>query len=160
MSLRSCKNIIGVLIILSFFKCTNHSTPPASEVSTDAGNTTHPTAAGKSLADTVTLHISNGSLSPDYQFVKEWVLTEKEAVYRETVGEEPERVSRKKMEPQFWEQLRNFDPNAPFDKIENQIDGADEKWLIFHSGGKQHRFPAEVFDSKVSAIERFSDPEP
>ncbi len=153
--------IILILYTAGATNCTTKPDPkPGSTNSPAFQETVHAASFKQLLADTVTLHISNGSLSPDYQFSKEWVLTEKEAVYRETVGEEPERVSRKKMDMQFWEQLRTFDANTPFDKTENQLDGADDTWLIFHSGGKQHRFPAEVFDSKVSAIERFSDPEP
>ncbi len=153
-----------ILLILFSAAATNCTPKPdSSTVNTDLPvfqETARTESSKHLLADTVTLQISNGSLSPDYQFSKEWVLTEKEAVYRETIGEEPERVSRKKMDMQFWEQLRTFDANTPFDKTENQLDGADDTWLIFHSGGKQYRFPAEVFDSKVSAIERFSDPEP
>ena len=157
MSLRSCQNTIGVLIILSFFKCTNHSTPPAGDVSTHAGNTTHPTAGGKSLADTVTLQISNGSLSPDYQFSREWVLTEKEAMFRETVGEEPEVVIRKKMDPQFWESVRRFDKSMTYDPPE-RLEGADEAYLIFYVSGKAYRFPFLAMEGRAASIQDFFEP--
>ena len=153
--------IILIIYTAGASNCTNK--PDSNSGSTNSSavqETVHPASSKQLLADTVTLHISNGSLSPDYQFSKKWVLTDKEAVYRETVGEEPERMSRKKMDAKFWEQLRTFDANAPLDKTENQLEGADEAGLIFHSGGKRYRFPAEVFDSKVAAIERFTDPEP
>ena len=83
------------------------------------------------------------------------MLTEREAVYRETVGEEPERLSRRKMDPQFWEQLRTFDANAPLDKTEKQREGADEAWVIFHSAGKQFRFPADEMQAKTADISGF-----
>ncbi len=157
MSLRSCQNTIGVVIILSFFKCTNHSASPASEVSTHAGNKTHPTAGGKSLADTVTLHFSNGSLSPDYQFSRELVLTEKEAMFRETVGEESEVVIRKKMDPQFWESVRRFDKSMTYDPPE-RLEGADEAYLIFYVSGKAYRFPFLAMEGRAASIQDFFEP--
>ena len=89
----------AITVLLSFVLTTNCATKPDLKVTTSGSPAYQETARSESsqqlLADTVKLHISNGSLAPDYQFSKEWVLTEKEAVYRETVGEEPERVNRK-----------------------------------------------------------------
>jgi len=109
------------------------------------------------LADTVILHISNGSLTPEYQFSKEWVLTEKEAVYRETVGEEPEVVIRKKMDLQFWESVRRFDKNMTYDPPEI-LEGADEADLIFYVSGKAYRFPFLAMEGRVASIQDFFEP--
>lgn len=109
------------------------------------------------LADTVILHISNGSLTPEYQFSKEWVLTEKEAVYRETVGEEPEVVIRKKMDLQFWESVRRFDKNMTYDPPEI-LEGADEAYLIFYGSGKAYRFPHPAMEEKAVLIQDFFRP--
>ena len=106
------------------------------------------------LADSVTLHISNGSLSPEYQFSKEWMLTEKEAVFRETTGEEPEVVMRKKMDPQFWKSIRSFDQHMNY-KPTDVPEGAEEAFIVFHSGGKIYRFPYSAMQGKVSRVQNY-----
>jgi len=82
------------------------------------------------------------------------VLTGKEAVYRETVGEEQERISRKKMDPQFWDLVRRFDKNITYDPPE-KLEGADAAYLIFHSAGKVYRFPLEAMQEKAASVEDF-----
>lgn len=139
----------------------NCTTKPDSNPLTTGWSAIHKTLRTESsqqlLADTVTLHISNGSLSPDYQFIKVWVLTEKEAVYRETVGEEPERISRKKMDPQFWDLVRRFDKSMTYDPPE-RLEGADEAYLIFYVSGKAYRFPFLAMEGRAASIQDFFEP--
>ena len=151
----------AITVLLSFVLTTNCATKPDLKVTTSGSPAYQETARSESsqqlLADTVKLHISNGSLAPDYQFSKEWVLTEKEAVYRETVGEEPERMSRKKMEPQFWESVRRFDKSMTYDPPE-RLEGAEEAYLTFYVSGKVHRFPFLAMEGRAASIQDFFDP--
>lgn len=150
--------ILLITFVAGATNCTPKPDPNAG--STDSSvvqETVHPASSKQLLADTVTLHIANGSLSPDYQFSKEWVLTEKEAVYRETVGEEPERISRKKMYPQFWDLVRRFDKSMTYDPPE-RLEGADEAYLIFYVSGKAYRFPFLEMEGRAASIQDFFEP--
>ncbi len=154
------KNATTLLIICTTCatNCTTKPDPNPGSADSSAIHKTLRTESSKHLlADTVTLQISNGSLSPDYQFSKEWVLTEKEAVYRETVGEEPERMSRKKMDPQFWESVRRFDKSMTYDPPE-RLEGADEAYLTFYVSGKVYRFPFLEMEGRAASIQDFFEP--
>lgn len=103
-------------------------------------------------ADTIKLYLNNGSLSPDYQFYQEWILTVSEAIITEQKGRNPEKVIHKKMDPVFWKSIRYFNPIMTDIKDTLEIDGAEERLIYFIVKDKKYKFPVSVMEEKANRI--------
>lgn len=93
------KNVhsISVLLFSLFISTSCHFQKGESNENNSSTNQLSLSMNNKMLqADTVKLSISNGSLSPDFQYYQEYILTANEAIFKNQKGENPEVTTRKK----------------------------------------------------------------
>lgn len=152
------KNVhsISVLLFSLFISTSCHFQKGESNENNSSTNQLSLSMNNKMLqADTVKLSISNGSLSPDFQYYQEYVLTANEAIFKNQKGENPEVTTRKKMDKDFWENIRTFLPDKNNSDNTPHPDGAEEVFLDFIIKKKTYSFPEKSMEDKIEKIRNY-----